>query len=36
LVHNIDDVSWLVKTFRKYGRIPGGINNSKGGIDNGI
>jgi replication-associated recombination protein RarA len=23
LVHNIDDVSWLVQTFRKYGRIPG-------------
>jgi hypothetical protein len=23
LVHNIDDVSWLVKTFKKYGKIPG-------------
>jgi replication-associated recombination protein RarA len=28
LVHSIDDVSWLVQTFRKYGKIPGGINNS--------
>jgi replication-associated recombination protein RarA len=23
LVHSVDDVSWLVKTFKKYGRIPG-------------
>jgi replication-associated recombination protein RarA len=30
LVHSIDDVSWLVQTFRKYGRIPGGIDNSHG------
>jgi replication-associated recombination protein RarA len=30
LVHSIDDVSWLVQTFKKYGRIPGGIDNSYG------
>ena len=30
LVHSIEDVSWLIKTFKKYGRIPGGMNNSNG------
>jgi Holliday junction DNA helicase RuvB len=30
LVHSIDDVSWLVKTFKKYGRIPGVIDNLHG------
>lgn len=30
LVHSVDDVSWLVQTFKKYGRIPGGIDNSQG------
>jgi replication-associated recombination protein RarA len=30
LVHSVDDVSWLVKTFRKYGKIPGRIDNSYG------
>jgi replication-associated recombination protein RarA len=30
LVHSIEDVSWLVQTVRKYGRIPGGIDNSCG------
>jgi hypothetical protein len=28
LVHSIEDVSWLVQTFKKYERIPGGIDNS--------
>jgi replication-associated recombination protein RarA len=26
LVHSIDDVSWLIQTFKRYGRIPGGID----------
>jgi hypothetical protein len=26
LVHSIDDVSWVVQTFKKYGRISGGIS----------
>jgi hypothetical protein len=30
LVHSIDDVSWLVQTFKKYGRIPGAIDNTHG------
>jgi Holliday junction DNA helicase RuvB len=30
LVHSIEDVSWLVQTFKKYGRISGGIDNSYG------
>jgi replication-associated recombination protein RarA len=30
LVHSIENVSWLVQTFKKYGRIPGGIDNSYG------
>ena len=30
LVHNTEDVSWLVKTFKKYARIPGAIDNSYG------
>jgi replication-associated recombination protein RarA len=30
LVHNIEDVSWLVQTYKKYGRMPGGIGNSYG------
>jgi hypothetical protein len=30
LVHNIEDVPWLVQTFRKYGRIPDEIDNSYG------
>jgi hypothetical protein len=30
LVHSIEDVSWLVQIFKKYGRIPGGIDNSLG------
>jgi replication-associated recombination protein RarA len=27
LVHSIEDVSWLVQTYKKYGRIPGGLLN---------
>lgn len=30
LVHSIDDILWLVQTYKKYGRIPGGIDNSYG------
>ena len=30
LVHNTEDVSWLVKTFKKYGRIPNAIDNLHG------
>jgi replication-associated recombination protein RarA len=30
LVHTIEDVSWLVQTFDKYGRIPGPVDNSYG------
>jgi replication-associated recombination protein RarA len=30
LVHSIEDVSWLVQTYRKYGRIHGGIDDSNG------
>jgi Holliday junction DNA helicase RuvB len=30
LVHSIDDVSWLVQTFSKYGRIPGRVDISHG------
>jgi hypothetical protein len=30
LVHNVEDVSWLVETFKRYGRIPGGTDNSYG------
>lgn len=30
LVHSIEDVSWLVQTFKKYGRIPGTIDNTHG------
>lgn len=30
LVHSIDDVSWLVQTFKKYGRIHSRIDNSHG------
>jgi replication-associated recombination protein RarA len=30
LVQGIEDVSWLVQTFRKYGRIPGRIGSSRG------
>jgi replication-associated recombination protein RarA len=30
LVHSVDDVSWTVQTFKKYGKIPGGIDNSYG------
>jgi replication-associated recombination protein RarA len=33
LVHSIDDVLWLVQTYKKYGRIPGGIDNSYGDLD---
>jgi replication-associated recombination protein RarA len=33
LVHSIEDVSWLVQTFKKYERIPGGIDNSYGDMD---
>jgi replication-associated recombination protein RarA len=36
LVHSIEDVSWLVQTFRKYGRIPGGMDNSYGDKVNGV
>jgi replication-associated recombination protein RarA len=36
LVHSSDDVSWLVQTFRKYGRIPGGIDNLHGDRSNGV
>lgn len=36
LVHSIDDVSWIVQVHKKYGRIPGRIDNSYGGADNGI
>jgi replication-associated recombination protein RarA len=36
LVHDIDDVSWLVQTYEKYGRIPGGLDNSYGDKVNGI
>jgi Holliday junction DNA helicase RuvB len=32
LVHSIEDVSWLVQVYKKYGRIPGGIDNSYGDI----
>jgi hypothetical protein len=27
LAHSIEDVSWLVQTFKKYGSIPGGVDN---------
>jgi hypothetical protein len=27
LVHSVEDVSWLVQTFRNYGRIRDGIDN---------
>jgi replication-associated recombination protein RarA len=30
LVHSIDDVSWLVQTYKKYGRISGRMDNSCG------
>lgn len=30
LVHNIEDVSWLVQIYKKYERMPGGIGNSYG------
>jgi replication-associated recombination protein RarA len=30
LVHSIDDVSWIVQTYKKYGRVPDGIDNSYG------
>lgn len=30
LVHSIEDVSWLVQTFKRYGRIPDGIDNLHG------
>lgn len=30
LVHGIEDVSWLVQTLKKYGKIAGGIDNSYG------
>jgi Holliday junction DNA helicase RuvB len=33
LVHSIEDVSWLVQTYKKYGRIPGRIDNSYGDMD---
>lgn len=36
LVHSIEDVPWIVKTFRKYGRISGGIDNSYGDMLNGF
>jgi Holliday junction DNA helicase RuvB len=35
LVHGIEDVSWVVQTFKKYGRIPGGIANLHGDRSNG-
>jgi hypothetical protein len=36
LVHSIEDVSWLVQTFKKYGRISDGIDNLNGERANGI
>jgi hypothetical protein len=36
LVHSIEDVSWVVQTFKRYGRIPDGINNLHGERANGI
>jgi hypothetical protein len=30
LVHSIEDVSWLIQTFKRYGRIPGVIDNLHG------
>ena len=29
-VHSIEDVSWLVQTYKIYGRIPGAIDDSNG------
>ncbi len=36
LVHSIEDVSWLIQTFKRYGRIPDGIDNLRGERANGI
>jgi replication-associated recombination protein RarA len=36
LVHSIEDVSWLIQTFKRYGTIPGGIDNLHGDRANGI
>ena len=33
LVHGVEDVSWIVQTYKKYGRIPAGRDNSYGDID---
>jgi hypothetical protein len=30
LVNSVDDVSWMVQTYKKYGRIPGGMDNPYG------
>ena len=30
LVHSIEDVSWLIQVYKKYGRIPGRIDNPHG------
>jgi replication-associated recombination protein RarA len=36
LVHSIEDVSWLIQTFKRYGRFPDGIDNLRGERANGI
>jgi hypothetical protein len=33
LVHGVEDVSWIVQTYKKYGRIPAGMDNSCGDMD---
>ena len=36
LVHSIEDVSWLIQTYKRYGKIPDGIDNLHGDRANGI